>query len=71
MTGLVYNTQQWTFSGAPSITGLVMADQNITVNANSLTLSYVNTYLNDPPPGFDVGTITMKVVPGTWQRSVN
>jgi hypothetical protein len=71
MTGLVYNVNQWTFSGAPSFTGIVLADQNITVNANSLNLSYGNTYLNDPPPGFDVGTITMKVVPGTWQRSVN
>ncbi|HEY2413111.1 MAG TPA: hypothetical protein VGI40_12755 [Pirellulaceae bacterium] len=71
ITGLVYNTGQWTFSGAPSITGVVIADQNITVNANSLNLNYGNTYLNDPPPGFDVGTVTMKVVPGTWQRSVN
>ncbi len=48
-----------------------MADQNIIINANSLNLSYGNTYLNDPPPGFDVGTVTMKIVPGTWQRTVN
>jgi len=71
ITGLMYNADQWTFSGAPSLNGVVMADGNITVNTNSLNLSYVNTYLNDPPPGFDVGTVTMKVVPGTWQRSVN
>jgi hypothetical protein len=71
ISGLVYNTKEWDFSGAPSISGVVMADQKIKVDANSLNLNYINTYLNDPPPGFDIGTITMKVVPGTWKRAVD
>lgn len=71
ITGLLYSSQGWTFSGAPNISGVVIADQAITVTATSLTLSYLNTYLNDPPSGFDVGTITMKVVPGTWKRSID
>ena len=71
ITGLLYTTKDWTFSGAPNIFGVVIADKTIKVNATSLNLNYGNTYLNDPPPGFELGGITMKVVPGTWQRSVN
>jgi hypothetical protein len=71
MWGLFYTVKDWTFSAAPNISGLVIADGKINVTANSLTLSYNNTYLNDPPPGFNVGTITMQTVPGTWQRKVN
>ena len=71
ITGLIYSTKDLEFSNTPNITGVVIANEKIDVKATSLNLSYGNTYLNDPPPGFDVGTITMKVVPGTWQRTVD
>lgn len=70
ITGLVYSQTQLKFAGAPSITGVVVANDSISVNASSLSLNYSSIYLNDPPPGFDVGTVTMKVVPGTWMRTV-
>lgn len=71
ITGLIYSTKSLEFSNTPNVTGVVIADRDIDVKATSLTLSYGNTYLNDPPPGFDVGTISMKVVPGTWKRTIN
>ena len=71
ITGLIYSTDDLEFNNTPNVTGVVIADHDIKVKATSLTLRYVNTYLNDPPPGFDIGTITMKVIPGTWKRTTN
>jgi Carbohydrate binding domain len=68
ITGLVYSTDDIEFLNTPNVIGVVIADHDIKVDTTSLTLSYGNTYLNDPPPGFDVGTITMKPIPGTWKR---
>lgn len=71
ITGIVYSAAKLNLAGSPRIKGVVVAADDITVTSSSLSLNYGNTYLNDPPPGFTSGTITMKVVPGTWQRSVN
>ncbi len=71
ITGIVYSKNDLKFSATSSVTGVVMAANDIYVNATSLTLNYGSMYLNDPPPGFDAGTISMKVAPGTWKRSVN
>lgn len=71
ITGLIYSTTDLAFANSSNITGVVITDDDISVNATSLTLQYANIYLNDPPPGFDSGTITMKVIPGTWQRTVD
>lgn len=71
INGLVYSAISINFQGSPSISGVVIANEDINVNTTSLTLNYQSIYLNDPPPGFTAGTVQMKVVPGTWQRSVN
>ena len=71
ITGLVYSADDLAISGASNLTGVVLANDDIDVNATSTTLSYGNVYLNEPPPGFDSGAISMKVSPGTWQRTVN
>jgi hypothetical protein len=71
ITGLIYSSQDVSFSASPSVAGVVIADHNIQVNSSSLNLGYGNVYLNDPPPAFTAGTISMKIVPGTWQRVVN
>ena len=70
MTGLMYAVKDFEFFNKPDISGVVVANEKIKVNATSLNLSYINTYLNDPPPGFDIGTVEMKVVAGTWKRSI-
>lgn len=71
INGLVYSSTDLTFTGNPTIFGVVIVNGDIYVNATSFSLNYQNIYLNDPPPGFSAGTVQMKVVPGTWQRSVN
>ncbi|MBC7967725.1 MAG: hypothetical protein H7Z17_17565 [Fuerstia sp.] len=71
MTGLMYTVKDFVFSNNPDVSGVVLANEKIDVKATSLNVSYINTYLNDPPPGFDIGTIEMKVVPGSWNRSID
>lgn len=71
IAGLIYGSRDLKFSNASSLSGVVIADGKISVAATSLNLNYGNTYLNDPPPGFDVGTIEMRVVGGSWQRVVD
>jgi hypothetical protein len=71
IAGLIYSSNDVSFSNSPSVAGVVVADHDIQVNATSLNISYGNVYLNDPPPGFTAGTISMKIVPGSWKRVVN
>lgn len=71
MSGLMYSQKDLKFSAAPDIAGVVIAREKIAVSATSLSLSYINTYLYDPPPGFSQGTADLRVVPGTWIRSVD
>ncbi len=77
ISGLIYSSSNLTFYNSPSIFGVVIANNQIQVttppanqSTTSINLSYNNIYLNNPPPGFTAGTISMKVVPGTWQRVV-
>jgi len=69
--GLVYSKAGLNFSNAPSVSGVVIANNAITVASSALNLSYGNTYMTNPPPGFGSGMTTMQVVPGTWCRVVN
>ena len=69
--GLVYSKSGLNFSNAPSVSGVVIANNAITVASSALNLSYGNTYVTNPPPGFGSGMTTMQVVPGTWRRVVN
>lgn len=71
VTGLIYSAEDLEFSGAPAVAGVVIAQRDINVRTSSLSLNYGNLYQADPPPGFDVGSQTMKVVSGSWQRTVD
>lgn len=71
INGIVYCANDLTFNGAPTISGVVVAADKIRVNATSLNLQYINSYLTNIPPGFDLGLTTLKPIPGTWKRSVN
>jgi hypothetical protein len=77
INGLIYSSANLTLYNSPSIFGTVIANSTISVTAppgnqgvTSINLSYGNVYLNNPPPGFTGGTISMKEVYGTWQRVV-
>jgi len=71
IVGIVYSAKDLTFSGASTISGVVIANDTISVTSTSLNLQYSNTYLNNFPPGFDLGVTKVKPVPGTWMRTVN
>ena len=71
ITGLIYTADELNFSNSPTISGVVIAHAKINVDTSSLTIGYLSTYLNDPPPGFESATISMKAVPQSWQRYVD
>ncbi len=71
ISGLIYSTGDLKFSAESKISGVVIAHEKINIQATSLNLNYDSRYLENPPPGFDADSVTMKVVPGTWQREVN
>jgi hypothetical protein len=71
ITGLVYSVSDLTIDTGTTITGVVISNGKINFNATSETLHYNSLYLNNPPPGFTLGTIQMAPVPGTWARVAN
>lgn len=70
IAGIFYSAGDIAFSETPTMSGVVIANGVIVVNADSLTLQYGSSYLNNPPPGFDLGLTRVKPVPGTWTRTV-
>ena len=68
LNGLIYAGSDMTIDTATTIDGAVVSAGQIQVNSTSLNLQYNNIYYNNPPPGFDIATIQMQPVPGTWQR---
>ncbi len=78
ISGMVYSAGNLKFYNSPTINGVVIAASQIqvtnppgNVGTTTMNLNYNNIYLNNPPPGFTSGTVTMKEVPGTWQRVVH
>lgn len=74
INGLIYSQNKLTFAGRMTLTGTVISANQIFVNGSSsnfLTLNYSNIFLLSPPPGFNVGTLSMKSVPGSRLRITN
>jgi hypothetical protein len=71
INGMIYCGNDLTLMNAPSLNGITIADHNIAVTATPVNLKYNSIYLNNPPPGFVAGTVTMKVTPGSWKRIVD
>jgi len=56
----------------PKIEGVVVVDGTFTSSADpGPNLTYRDTFLNNPPPGFEGSTPTMKISPGTWEQVVD
>jgi Tfp pilus assembly protein PilX len=69
--GIIYSQQSAQIQGQTSVEGTVVANQNITVQGGTVNLKYNSTWLNNPPPGFDLGTTKkMQIVAGSWKRVV-
>ena len=70
--GLVYSKSDLVFQGNSAVEGLVITEDDITVSGAVLDIRYKSTWLNSPPPGFDVGTKRqMQAVAGSWRRTVD
>ncbi|MCX5685286.1 MAG: carbohydrate binding domain-containing protein [Planctomycetota bacterium] len=54
--GIVYSKQNVQLGGQTSVEGVVIANTNVTVLGGTVTQKYNSTWLNNPPPGFDLGT---------------
>jgi Tfp pilus assembly protein PilX len=69
--GIIYSTQSVQIQGQTSVEGTIIANQNIIVQGDTVNLKYNSTWLNNPPPGFDLGTTKkMQITAGSWKRVV-
>ena len=69
--GLIYSTSNLVFQNGTAVEGVVVSHNDITVQAGALNLKYKSTWLNNPPPGFDLGSAKkVQTVAGTWRRVV-
>jgi hypothetical protein len=69
MAGLIYTGGKLTFSGTTTVDGVVISHDTIKLDSANVNLRYTPVYLDNPPPGFDGGEVTMQPVPGTWRRT--
>jgi hypothetical protein len=69
--GLIYSTTNLVFQNSTAVEGVVVSHNDITVQAGALNVKYKSTWLNNPPPGFDLGSAKKaQTVAGTWRRIV-
>ena len=69
--GLVYSTGNLPFQGQTATEGPVVANGDINVQGTTVNLKFNSTWLNNPPPGFDLGTTKKEqVTAGSWKRVV-
>ncbi|MFB0524674.1 MAG: hypothetical protein ACETVZ_03985, partial [Phycisphaerae bacterium] len=71
LKGLVYVYGNLNVTNSPNIEGVVIVDGTFTSSADpGPNLTYRDTYLNNPPPGFGTGT-TMKISSGSYKQVVD
>ena len=69
--GLIYSKGNLLFQGQTAVEGVIIAHNDLSVQGGALNLKYNSTWLNNPPPGFDLGSAKkMQTVAGTWRRIV-
>lgn len=82
INGIVYTAGNFYISNAPSgytlpapapvFNGNVIAAGDLQIDtAPTITVNYSNAAYLNPPPQFNLGTVTIRDVPGTWQRTTN
>ena len=69
ISGLVYVSNDLTTGASSTFDGVVVVGNTFTA-FDPLNLTYRQTFLNNPPPGFGSAG-TMAVVPGTRRRVLN
>ncbi len=69
MKGLIYASGNVTTKNSVTIDGVLVIGTTLSA-ANTLSLSYLSTFYDNPPPGFG-GAPEMMISPGTWKQLVN
>jgi hypothetical protein len=71
INGVVYTTDNILIANSPSITGVLIGDNDITATNATLTLKHNPLYFNyNAPPGFQAA-VTYYVLPGSYKQVVN
>lgn len=73
ITGLVYVSGDLKIMNNLQVIGVLVADGDMrtqTFDTASVSLTYSNTFLNNPPPGFMDGT-DVRVMAGSWKKEVD
>ena len=69
--GLIYSKANLIVLNQTAVEGVVVANNDISVQGTTVSLKYNSTWLNNPPPGFDLGTTKkMQITAGSWKRVV-
>jgi hypothetical protein len=69
--GIVYSKANLIIQNQTAVEGTVVASNDISVQGGTVNLKYNSTWLNNPPPGFDLGTAKkMQITAGSWKRVV-
>ena len=69
--GIIYSKANLIIQNQTAVEGTVVANNDIHVQSGTVNLKYNSTWLNNPPPGFDLGTTKkMQVTAGSWKRVV-
>jgi len=71
INGLVYSRGNLHFENAPTVRGVVLANNTIYINSTKCTANYDAATINNPPPGFNAVTRTMSLTAGSWRRVIN
>jgi hypothetical protein len=69
MKGLIYASGNVTTKNSVTIDGVLVIGTTLSA-ANALSLSYLSSFYDNPPPGFG-GAPEMVVSPGTWKQLVD
>jgi len=71
LNGVIYTEKDVEIQNSPTITGVLVGDNDITATNSTLNLKYDSTYYErNAPPGFQAA-VTYYVVPGSYRQVVN
>ena len=73
IAGLVYVTGQLAYQSEGSMEGVLLVGGSLSMpDGGTLDLTYRDTFLSDPPPGFEAKDEShFEPVPGSWAQVVS
>lgn len=71
ITGLIYTSGNLVYSTRPTVRGQLIVGGALSSAGGTLELSYASTAYRNPPPGFMVWPLPMKVAGSSWAQQVD